>query len=277
MLSLISRIKNKLTAMYRYLKYDGKITELTLSQISYDQILTGKKILITGGSDGIGFHMAMKFVSLGAKVLITGRSVDKLQTAARKIANPNLYILSWDVTNFDTMQSLFDEAVSVLEGLDILVNNAGYVAHRSNDMAYFDKMIETNFKACYFLNKIAVNYFLQNVSSTSKIINISSSNSFKNDTNAYTLSKKCVNELTKGFAKEYGDRNIIINAISPGYVNASINKVDIDENANDSRCRIHRIVTPEDIAELAVFLCSDASNAIVGQIIGVDGGVYINN
>lgn len=143
-------------------------------------------------------------------------------------------------------------------------------------MQYFNKMIDTNFKSLYYIHRIAIDYFLKDGIDLHKIINISSITSFKDDSNGYTLSKKGVNEITKGFSKEFASNNIIINAIAPGYTNASINKMNIEENAYDSRNRIHRIITPEDIAELATFLCSDASNAIVGQIIGVDGSVYLN-
>jgi len=220
--------------------------------------------------------MAKKFVSLGAEVLITGRSVEKLKKAKLQINSNNLHTLSWDISDFNIIESKLHEAIKILDGLDIIVNNAAYIAHRKSDENFYDQMMNTNLKSVYLISNYAVNYFLKDGRfSVKKILNISSLNSFKDDTNPYSLSKRGVNALTKGFAKEYADKNIIVNAIAPGYVASSINYQDISDNAYDSRSRLHRIITPEEIAELATFLCSDAANGIVGQIISLDGGVYI--
>lgn len=268
---MFSRIKD----LYHFLRYGNNITKLTLSKVEYGQILKGKRIIITGGSDGIGLCMAKKFISVGEEVLITGRTLEKLEHAKGEINCDRLKILQWDISEVEKISAKFNDAIQILGDVDILINNAAFLTYRSNDLSYFDKNINTNFRAMYVIHTAAIEYFLK-TRGLHKIINISSSNSFKDDTNAYSLSKKGVNEITKGFAKEYASRNILINAIAPGYTNASINKMDVDANAFDKRNRIHRIITPEDVAELATFLCSDASNAIVGQIIGVDGGVYLS-
>lgn len=268
-------IINYLRAFYRYIKTNGKITNLTISQIQYSSILIDKKIIVTGGSEGIGFCMAKKFIALGADVLITGRSIDKLKRARKEINSEKLHVLEWDISLSDQVESKLLEAIRILNGLDILINNAAYVAHRQSCEEFYDKMMETNLKSIYMISNYAIKFFLQDNAGVKKIINISSLNSFKDDTNPYTLSKKGVNALTKGFAKEYAANNIIINAIAPGYVAASINYQNVEENAYDSRNRIKRIITPEEIAELATFLCSDAANGIVGQVIACDGGVLI--
>lgn len=91
----------------------------------------------------------------------------------------------------------------------------------------------------------------------------------------YYISKWGLNGLTKGFAKIYAPKNIIVNAIAPGYCSSSINKQNIEENAYSPKNPLRRIIIPEDIAELAAFLLSDAANAIVGQIIAVDGGTTL--
>ena len=84
-----------------------------------------------------------------------------------------------------------------------------------------------------------------------------------------------VNRITVGFAKDCASRNILVNAIAPGYTSASINKQNVEDNAYSSKTPLHRIILPEDIAELATFLLSDAANAITGQIITVDGGTTL--
>ena len=81
--------------------------------------------------------------------------------------------------------------------------------------------------------------------------------------------------MTRGFAKEYAGNNIIVNAIAPGYCASSINYRDVEKNAYDGRSRIKRIITPEDIAEVATFLLSKAANGIVGQVITCDGGATL--
>lgn len=270
------KLVNSLRAFLRYIRTNGKITNLNIAQIQYSQILSGKKIIVTGGSEGIGLCMAKKFVSLGAEVLITGRSIEKLKRAETDINSKNLHILSWDISDFNIIKSKLHESIRILGGLDILINNAAYIAHRKSDEDFYDKMMDTNLKSIYLACRYTVDYFLgKDDNLVKKILNISSITSFKEDTNPYSLSKRGVNALTKGFAKEYADKNIIVNAIAPGYVASSINYRDISNNAYDSRNRLHRIITPEEIAELAAFLCSDAANGIVGQVIACDGGVYI--
>ena len=268
------KLKEKIKALLKYWKYGGKITQLTLSQVSYGGVLKDKRIVVSGGSSGIGLAMARKFISEGADVVITGRNKSKLDVAAKELNSPRLKTLEWDVTGIDAIPQKLNQCVELLGGgLDCFVNNAAFVEKRADSVLFWDISMDTNAKALYFISKGVVDIYLRrNNGNVGKILNVSSLSSYINNANPYGISKTLVNRITKGFAKEYASKNIIVNAIAPGYVASSINYQDVEENAYSGKNPLHRIITPEDIAELACFLLSDASNAIVGQIIAVDGG-----
>lgn len=272
MSSSIKKLLKKAKALHKYIKYNGKVTNLTLSQVQYGGILQGKRIVVTGGGSGIGLAMARKFISEGANVVITGRNSEKLEQARESINSPNLRVLQWDVSDMSILPSKVQESISLMGGLDIFVNNAAFVEHKQTGEAFYDKTMNTNLKAVYFICKEVANYMIDhNGDKGGKIINISSLNGQMSSTHPYFISKWGLNGLTKGYAKEYAPHNIIVNAIAPGICASSINYQDVHENAYCG-VPLQRIILPEDIAELACFLCSDASNAIVGQIITVDGG-----
>ena len=159
-------------------------------------------------------------------------------------------------------------------GVNIFVNNAAYLSENySFTEDFFDRTIATNVKAVYFLcHKVAELMKNQNGHFGGKILNISSVSSYGSDTHPYYLSKRAVNAITEGFAKKYAPYNIIVNAIAPGYCDSSFNKVNAAQNAYREEPIIKRIILPEEIADLATFLVSDASNGIVGQTIPCDGG-----
>ena len=258
------------------MKTGGKITHLELSQIQYGGILSSEKILITGGSSGIGLAMAKKFASEGADVIITGRDESKLKQAVAEIPGDQVDYLVWDVSDLDVLKEKMSEAVSELGGLTCVVNNAAFIDHKHTDLRFYDKIMDTNLRAVYFICQETVEVFKRlNKDSGGKILNISSLNGSMSSTHPYYISKWGLNGLTRGFAKENAVNNIIVNAIAPGYCASSINYQDVEKNAFDERSRIKRIITPEDIAELATFLLSKAANGIVGQVITCDGGATL--
>lgn len=277
----MSKITRFIKNFFKYIKYCnwGGYTNLTLTMADYSHILKDQKVIVTGGSMGIGLAVAKKFVSEGAKVLITGRNVDSLKSASSEINSPNLLFMVWDVSDTKNISDYFNKAIGLLGGLDILVNNAATLTFKPFEGVneeFFDFHIDTNLKSVYFLCQEAVRcYKKNNGEKGGKIVNISSINSYQSSTELYYVTKAAVNKITTGLAAEYSKYNIQINGIAPGVVASGINDRDVSENAYYSSNRTHRIIVPEDIAELALFLCSGSANAIVGQTIVVDGGALL--
>ena len=271
-------ILRKFLQFLKYIKFwkDGGVAHLVITQINYPAILKGKRIIITGGSSGIGLAMAKKFLSLGADVLITGRNQERLESVCSQENNSHMHFLQWDVSDLEVMDEMFDKAVLELGGCDMVVNNAAYVAHKQTDLGFYNKMMNTNLRSVFFMCKKAVAFFeKENGLKGGKILNISSVSAQKASISPYSVSKAGVNAITRGFAKEYASKNIIVNGIAPGYCASSINYMDISENAYCEKSANKRIITPEEIAELAAFLLSDAANGIIGQTLLCDGGAML--
>lgn len=267
-----------LKGFLKYFKFwrDGGITKLNIAQITYTKILDGKRIIITGGGNGIGLAMAKKFLSVGAEVLITGRDEDRLKKVQSELNNHKLHILKWDVSDMDVMDAMFDEAAKMLGGCDIVVNNAAFLQKKQTDLPFFDQTMNTNCRAVYFMCQKAIKHFRKvNGEKGGKILNISSINAYQSGTHPYFISKSAVDAITRAYAKENASQNIVVNAIAPGYCASSINYMDTTENAYWPSAANKRITTPEEIAELASFLLSDAANGIVGQTIVCDGGTLL--
>lgn len=160
-------MKKLLKSIYYFFKYikfwhDGGVASLAIAQIQWPEILKGKKILITGGSDGIGLAMAKKFLSAGAEVLITGRRLGRLEEVKAAINNERLNVLQWDMSIILEIEKKATLAIEKLGGIDILVNNAAYLVHKKTDEETFDKSINTNLKSVYFLCQFIVNHYVKN-------------------------------------------------------------------------------------------------------------------
>ena len=252
---------------------DGGVVNLKIAQVNYNHILKGKKIIITGGSDGIGLAMAKKFIKEGAEVLITGRNSKKLLDAKQTIRSEKLHTMVWDISDINTLSEHIKQAISTLGGLHAFINNAAFLSHRKDTMEFYDATMTTNVKSVYLVCDTIAKYYVNvNGELGGKILNISSINAFQNSTHPYYISKSALNAITRGFAKEYANKNVIVNAIAPGYCASSINYVDTERNAYCDVSKNRRITTPEEIAEIACFLLSDVANGIIGQTIVCDGG-----
>lgn len=263
-------IKNSLLC----LKNGSKPVQLTVSQIVYEKMFVGKHVLVTGGTSGIGLAIAEKFLSLGAKVTITGRDIDRLNTIYKQINNPNLIIIEWDISKHELINEKVDETISKMGKIDIFFNNTGIYTKDTFfdiDEKIFDDIMNTNIKGLFFTTKKIAEYFIvSNIKG--KIINIGSVRSIQGTTEPYGISKWGVRGLTQGLAKDLIKYGIIVNAIAPGMTATAINNINVKENAHSGSSLNDRVATPEEIAEIAVFLSSDAANHIIGQTIVCDGG-----
>lgn len=255
----------------------GGIVYAKVSQIHHGSLLKNKRVLITGGSSGIGLSIAKKFVSEGAKVLITGRDSDKLESALKEL-NKEAQSLIWDVSDLDISKTKSNEAISMLGDIDILVNNAG-IYSRTNFLdittSEWKKIMDTNIGGSFFICQSVVEYFL-NQRKKGKIISILSNRGLQGDYSPYGISKWAGVGFMKGLALSLAPKGIIVNGIAPGTTATDINNLKSHDSLfTTSESLDSRIALPEEIAEIALFLASDASNHIIGQIITCDGGARL--
>jgi NAD(P)-dependent dehydrogenase (short-subunit alcohol dehydrogenase family) len=237
-----------------------------------------KKVLITGGSSGIGLAIARRFIKAGVKVVIAGRNIEKLEKVAEEIASDRLHIMKWDVSNIDSCNEKLQEASEKMNGLDGLVNNAGV---RSSDRGWepwditeqeWANVMDINLKAAFFIMRNAVDYMIKN-ETKGNILNISSNAVCMDISGAYGCSKLSLLKMTRSFGKRFGKNGIIINGISPGATFTPM----ISDYAHEvdqpyERHAIGRLIRPEEIAELAAYLMSDFGEIICGHTVIADGG-----
>ncbi len=273
-IGFISRLWRTARMVRRYWR-EGDIVKVNIAQIQYGGILKDKSVLITGGSSGIGFAIARKCLNEGAIVIITGRNEEKLREAALKLNNPLLKTLVWDVSIISQRDERFAEALLFGENkLDILINNAGVLTNESFHTVTeqgWDKVYDTNSKGLFFLTQFTSDFWIKK-KAYGKIINISSTGGFLGATYPYRMSKWDLVGLTAGLGSILSTHGIIVNGIAPGRTATNMLGANASENAYDTHQPLKRFGLPEEIAELAVFLMSDAANYIVGQTIICDGG-----
>lgn len=267
-----------LRKIYRY----GGYTTVNVSKVNYGQILKGKRILITGGGAGIGLSIAKKCLEEGATVVITGRNENKLREASEKINNFLLKTLVWDVSKVSEIESGIEKAMLLLDGdIDVLINNAGVIdtiQFPNVTEEIWDKIYTTNSKGLFFLTQFLCNKWMKDAKiQLKKVINISSQGGFVGATYPYRMTKWDIAGLTQGLGIKLVPYGIIVNGIAPGIIATDMQPdlINRGENIFISENPMQRFGLPEEIAELGVFLISDAANFIVGQTIVCDGGYSI--
>lgn len=278
---VIKRFNLTIKSLRKIYKYGG-YTTANISYVSNGEILKGKKILITGGSTGIGFSIAQKCIKEGATVVITGRDEDKLKQAEKKINSPLLKVLVWDIAQIINIEEGLSKTKELLKGnIDILVNNAGII----NGIEFpnvteeiWDKIYAINSKGLFFLTQTLCDKWMkENKIQHRKVINISSQGGFVGATYPYRMTKWDIAGLTQGLGIKLAPYGIIVNGIAPGIVatNMQPDCQNQKDNIYSPHNPIKRFAFPDEIAELATFLISDASNFIIGQTIVCDGGYSI--
>lgn len=239
--------------------------------------LQGKTILITGGSRGIGLAMAQKFTSEGATVLITGRSEDTLKAVSKEI--PCKYLVL-DIQDVDSFEIFLDKAEKELGDINCLVNNAGISLHEKTfyDVTpdSFDKQLNTNFRGPFFLTQLFIKR-LKEKNQNGNVLFISSETGMTVDIRPYGYTKAAINSMVQGLAYTLAKDGIRINAIAPGITATEMTGFSGDENLYCKINMTERVYLPEEIAESACFLLSDASGCISGQVLVCNNGRTINS
>lgn len=246
-------------------------------------LLENKVVLITGASRGIGFEIAKSFVEHGAIVYANARTEGSLEPLFQSISEnkrDNLQALYFDVTDYDLMKKAFVRINKEQKRLDCLVNNAGIM-----EDALIGMISNDNIKKHFDVNVIAPIQMLQFATKFMKrkksgsIINISSIIGLEGNPGqlVYSSSKGAIISMTKSAAKELAQDQIRVNAIAPGVVATDLFH-SIDENKQKEKLeniRMNRAGVPTDIANAALFMASDLSEYMTGQIITVDGSLII--
>ncbi|WP_198305530.1 SDR family NAD(P)-dependent oxidoreductase [Arcobacter vandammei] len=270
MRKLLRLIKNFLIC----LKTGSKPIQVTVSQIIYEKMFTDKNVLITGGTSGIGLETAKKFLSMGAKVTITGRNIDRLNAIKDEINHSNLTVVEWDISNTNIIEEKINDIVEKMGKIDILVNNSGIYSPNNffnTDEKIFDEIMNINLKGLFFTSKKVSEYFIKN-EIKGKIVNIGSVRSIQGGAEAYGISKWGVRGLTQGLARDLIKYGIVVNAVAPGITATGINGINIQNNAYTFSSLDKRVATPQEISEIVIFLSSNSTNHIIGQTIVCDGG-----
>jgi 3-oxoacyl-[acyl-carrier protein] reductase len=242
-------------------------------------MLKGKKAIVTGGSRGIGRAIALKFAENGADVAIlyAGNQEAAEKTLSEiKALGVNGWAYKCNVADFAECKSVVSGALKEMGGADILVNNAGITRDGlifSMKEADYDDVLDTNLKGAFNMIKNCYANFLKRRSG--RIINISSVVGIMGNGGQanYSASKAGLIGLTKSVARELAARNVCCNAIAPGYVETEMTAELGGAENYGSMIPLGRAAKPEDIANCALFLASDASSYITGEVIRVDGGM----
>lgn len=245
------------------------------------KLLDGKVALITGATRGIGRGMALKFAQQGATVVFTyASSEDKAKAleAELQAIGGKAKALKSDAGDFNQAQQLIDDIVAEFGTVDVVVNNAGITRDgllmRMTEQNW-DEVINTNLKSVFNITKAVQKVMLK--ARSGSIVNISSVVGVKGNAGQanYAASKAGIIGFTKSVALELGSRNIRCNAIAPGFIETEMTAV-LDEKVVQQwrdGIPLKRGGTPEDVANLALFLASDMSSYITGQTINICGGM----
>ena len=244
-------------------------------------MLKGKCAVITGASRGIGKCIATKFAKEGANVVINYRNNEeealKVKQELEDLGSQVLVVKA-DVSELEQAEKLIKEAKKEFGKVDILVNNAGItkdnliIRMKEED---FDSVIKTNLKGAFNCLKSVTPIMLKQ--KYGKIVNMSSVVGVVGNPGQvnYCASKAGLIGMTKSLAKEIGSRNITVNAIAPGFIDTDMTKILSDDQKKKilSQIPLNKFGNVEDIANVALFLGSENSNYITGQVIHVDGGM----
>jgi len=245
-------------------------------------MLEGKVAAITGASRGIGRDMALMFASRGAKVVVSARNEEALGTLVDEIkaSGGEALAVAGDVSVAEDANTLVESAVATFGRLDILVNNAGVTRDglllRMKDEDW-DTVIDINLKGAFLCTRAAAK--VMSKQKAGRIINISSVvGEMGNAGQAnYCASKAGLLGLTKSVARELARRNVTVNAVTPGFIVTEMTDELPEKNKQELTAQIPlgRLGQPEDIAHAVLFLASDQAVYITGQVLGVNGGMYM--
>lgn len=242
--------------------------------------LSQKTVLVTGANRGIGFSIASRLAGLGAKVALTARNLDSAKEAAEKLGG-DTHPFALDVTDADSVAKASSDIIAALGKVDVLVNNAGItrdnLAMRMKKEEW-DAVIDSNLTGAFRCVQAFLRPMLKNKGGS--IINITSVVAATGNPGQpnYCAAKAGLEGLTRSLALEYSGKGLRVNCVAPGFIETDMTAALKEEQkaAFLTRIPLGRLGTGEDIANMVAFLASDASGYITGQVIHVNGGLYLS-
>lgn len=254
------------------------ITTVNISQISNGSILKDKTIVITGGGRGIGYAIAEKCIAEGAVVIISGRNETVLKQAVKKLGDHCYYVV-YDVSDVENAQNFLLKCKEVAKStINCVVCNAGVSLHEGNfsnvTIEGFEQQFNTNFKAGYFLGKAFIEMKIEEHEGDAEYLVISSETGDMAYDIPYGMTKAALNSMVGGLSRRVYQYGIRVNALAPGLTKTDMT-ASKDEEMNNLTVKNQasgRKFLPEEVAEVACFLLSDASKCISGEIIHCNAG-----
>ncbi|MEO8758864.1 MAG: SDR family oxidoreductase [Devosia sp.] len=249
--------------------------------------LNGKTAIVTGGGQGIGEAIARRYAAEGARVVIAEREAERGEAIAASLRDSDAEAIAirTDVADAKSVDAMVAETVRTFGCPDILVNNAG-IAVFGDPLEITDadwqRCMSVDLDGAWYCCRAVLPHMLK--AGSGAIVNIASNHSFQiiRNTFPYPIAKHGLLGLTRSLALEYAERGVIVNAISPGYIDTPLNRKmfaeDPDPEARskvEARQPLKRLGRPDEIAAVAALLASDEARFIVGANIVVDGGVTI--
>ncbi len=243
----------------------------------------GKIAIVTGGSRGIGYSIVRSLASRGVEVILTGRNADTASSAASELSRETKGTISgvaMDVSDRATVEAAIKSLVAEKGRIDILINNAGIT--RDNLLMRmkpedWDAVIATNVNGLYYCSQAVLRPMIRQRGG--RIINMSSVVGLMGNPGQvnYATSKAAILGFTKALAREVASRQITVNAVAPGFIETDMTRhlpEEAKKGLHDS-IPMQRIGRPEDVAEAVVFLASEGAGYITGQVLQVNGGLYM--
>ena len=272
-------MKEAIKRAFRWILHGVPKVNITkkLYTLSSGEQLNGKKILITGGSSGLGFAIAQKFLEEGAAIIITGRNEQKLKTASAQLKDcPYCVFDNKDIDKIPILNEAIENSLGYLDGV---VCNAGISLHEG--MFYnvtpdtWDKQFDVNLRGNYFLLQDLIKNRHKDIDFN--VVIISSERGAQCDDIPYGLTKVALNSLTRGLSRRFYKEHVRVNAIAPGITASDMTEVDRNGNLYQPLISSDRYFVPEEVAEVALFLMSDRSKCVSGEVIATDAGNYISS
>ncbi len=242
-----------------------------------------KVALITGATRGIGKEIALELAANGFDIAVNCRSIqDSLEEERKEIEayGVRCEFVQADVANFEQCEAMVKETIEKFGKIDVLVNNAGITKDglimrmKKED---FEAVIDINLTGTFNVTRNVIPYMIKQKSG--RIINLSSVVGVAGNAGQtnYSASKAGVIGFTKSLAKEVASRNILVNAVAPGFIDTDMTKVlsDSVKEGINAQIPLRRMGTPREVAKVVKFLASDDSSYVTGQVINIDGGMVM--